>query len=69
MDYYENTATIEWPLGPHGEAFPLGGLIYPAVVFKDGRNVGAAKEFVRFLVSEGWLRHYLDFRGSACCRR
>ena len=24
-DYYENTATIEWPLGPTGEAFPIGG--------------------------------------------
>ena len=24
-DYYENAATIEWPLGPHGEAFPIAG--------------------------------------------
>ena len=22
-DYYEKTATIEWPLGPDGEAFPI----------------------------------------------
>jgi multiple sugar transport system substrate-binding protein len=22
-DYHENTATIEWPLGPDGEAFPI----------------------------------------------
>ena len=22
-DYYENTATIEWPLGPRGEPFPI----------------------------------------------
>ncbi|MGH6905234.1 MAG: ABC transporter substrate-binding protein, partial [Geminicoccaceae bacterium] len=63
-DYYENTATIEWPLGPDGEAFPIRGDFLGAVVFKDGRNVSAAKEFVRFLVAEGWLAHYLDFAGE-----
>ena len=26
-DYYENTATIEWPLGPSGEPFPIPGLV------------------------------------------
>jgi multiple sugar transport system substrate-binding protein len=31
------------------------------VVFKGGRNVASAKEFVRFLVAEGWLAHYLEF--------
>ena len=35
-----------------------------AVVFKDGGNVATAKEFVRFLVAEGWLAHYLDFSGE-----
>ena len=34
------------------------------MVFKDGRNVETAKEFVRFLVAEGWLAHYLDFAGE-----
>jgi multiple sugar transport system substrate-binding protein len=60
-DYYKNTATIEWPLGPHGEPFPIVGTVVSAVVFKDGRNVALAKDFVRFLVAEGWLAHYLDF--------
>ena len=60
-DYYENTATIEWPLGPGGEPFPIMGYFFPAMVFRDGGNVAAAKEFVRFLVAEGWLMHYLDF--------
>jgi multiple sugar transport system substrate-binding protein len=60
-DYYKNTATIEWPLGPHSERFPIEGVVVPAVVFKAGRNVALAKEFVRFLVAEGWLAHYLDF--------
>jgi multiple sugar transport system substrate-binding protein len=60
-DYYRNVATIEWPLGLHGEAFPIAGTIFPAVVFKDASHVAAAEEFVRFLVAEGWLMHYLDF--------
>jgi multiple sugar transport system substrate-binding protein len=34
------------------------------VVFKDGRNSKTAHEFVRFLVDEGWLAHYLDFAGE-----
>jgi multiple sugar transport system substrate-binding protein len=63
-DYYKNTATIEWPLGPDGEAFPISGDFWGAVVLKDGRNVSAAKKFVRFLVAEGWLAHYLDFAGE-----
>jgi multiple sugar transport system substrate-binding protein len=63
-DYYENSATIEWPLSPRGQAFPISGDFFAAAVFKDGRNVGAAKEFVRFLVGEGWLAHYLDFAGE-----
>jgi multiple sugar transport system substrate-binding protein len=60
-DYYDNITTIEWPLGPSGEPFPIFGQVYPAVIFNGGGNVAAAKEFVRFLVSEGWLMHYLDF--------
>jgi multiple sugar transport system substrate-binding protein len=63
-DYYENSATIEWPLGPDGKAFPIRADFYAAVVRKDGRNVGVAKEFVHFLVAEGWLAHYLDFAGE-----
>jgi multiple sugar transport system substrate-binding protein len=63
-DYVKNVATIEWPLGPDGEAFPIGDDIYFAVVFKEGGHVANAKEFVRFLVAEGWLAHYLDFAGE-----
>jgi multiple sugar transport system substrate-binding protein len=63
-DYYKNTATIEWPLGRSGETYPIRRGIHQAVVFKDGGNVAAAKEFVRFLVSEGWLMHYLNFSGE-----
>ena len=63
-DYFQNIATIEWPLGPTGNAFAILSSVYPAVVFKDGAHVGAAKEFVRFLVGEGWLAHYLNFSGQ-----
>ena len=38
--------------------------LHAAAVFKDGGNVATAKEFVRFLVEEGWLAHYLDFSGE-----
>jgi multiple sugar transport system substrate-binding protein len=60
-DYFERVATIEWPLGVQGEPFPIGGEVFPAVVLKDGGNVATALEFVRFLVREGWLAHYLNF--------
>ena len=64
-DYYENTATIEWPLGPDGEPLSRSEVISSrGVVFKGGGNVATAKEFVRFLVAEGWLAHYLDFAGE-----
>jgi multiple sugar transport system substrate-binding protein len=63
-DYYNNVATLEWPLGPAGEQFPIVGYSFPAVIFKDGRNAATATEFVRFLVGEGWLAHYLDFSGE-----
>jgi multiple sugar transport system substrate-binding protein len=61
---YKNAATIEWPLGPRGEPFPIEADTNAAVVFKDGANVATAKEFVRFLVSKGWLMHYLNFSGE-----
>jgi multiple sugar transport system substrate-binding protein len=63
-DYYENTATIEWPSGPSGATFPSPGYVNSAVAFKSGGNVPIAKDFVRFLVAEGWLMHYLDFSGE-----
>jgi multiple sugar transport system substrate-binding protein len=52
-DYARNVATIEWPLGPNGSAFAIGGDLYFAVVFNGGQNVATAKQFVRFLVAEG----------------
>ena len=60
-DYYSNAITIEWPMSPRGNPFPIGSTVNPGVVFKKGRHADTAKEFVRFLVAEGWLAHYLNF--------
>jgi multiple sugar transport system substrate-binding protein len=60
-DYFENVATIQWPLGPDGGAFPIAGDLYFAVVFKGGGHLATAKDFIRFLLADGWLAHYLDF--------
>jgi multiple sugar transport system substrate-binding protein len=63
-DYYKNTATIEWPLDLSGEPFAHHTALHFGMVFRDGANTAMAKEFVRFLVGEGWLAHYLDFSGE-----
>jgi multiple sugar transport system substrate-binding protein len=44
--------------------FPIFGDSFAAAVFKGGGHTDTAKEFVRFLVGEGWLAHYLDFAGE-----
>jgi multiple sugar transport system substrate-binding protein len=63
-DYYQNAATIDWPAGANGQPLVINGGIVFAVIFKDGRNPAMAGEFVRFLVEEGWLAHWLDFAGD-----
>jgi multiple sugar transport system substrate-binding protein len=40
QDYYENTATIEWPVGPSGKIFPIKGNFTAAVAFKDQADPG-----------------------------
>jgi multiple sugar transport system substrate-binding protein len=63
-DYYENAVTIEWPEGAYGQPLPIETSVNRATVFTDGGNVDNAKAFVRFLVGEGWLAHYLNFAGE-----
>ena len=62
-DYYKTPRRSN---GRSARIWPFPGLwrLLGAVVFKDGCNVETAKEFVRFLVAEGWLAHYLDFAGE-----
>ena len=63
-DYYQNTATIEWPDGADGQPLAIRTGFVAATIFKAGGHVPLAKEFVRFLVGEGWLMHYLNFSGE-----
>jgi multiple sugar transport system substrate-binding protein len=63
-DYYRNAATIEWPQAVNGDPLVLAGRLNRAVVFKAGRNPALAKDFVSFLVEEGWLAHWLTFMGD-----
>jgi multiple sugar transport system substrate-binding protein len=63
-DYYDNAVTIDWPNGAYGQPLPVETFVNRAAVFRDGGNVEIAKAFVRFLVGEGWLAHYLNFSGE-----
>jgi multiple sugar transport system substrate-binding protein len=60
-DYSRNTATIEWPRNTFGGPLVITGSASRAVVFKEGGNPALAKQFVRYLVEDGWLAHWLDF--------
>ena len=63
-DYHKNAATIEWPDGADGQPLAIEIGYYSAAAFKAGGHIPLAKEFVRFLVEDGWLAHYLDFSGD-----
>jgi UDP-N-acetyl-D-glucosamine/UDP-N-acetyl-D-galactosamine dehydrogenase len=63
-DYYKNTVTMAWPDGVDGHPLAIHTDSFAATLFKAGGRVPLAKEFVRFLVAEGWLAHYLDFSGE-----
>jgi multiple sugar transport system substrate-binding protein len=59
-DYHQNTVTIPWPKGPGGTPFPIGTGFVHVVVFKQAKNVDGAKDFLRYLLSEGRLGAYLE---------
>jgi multiple sugar transport system substrate-binding protein len=63
-DYYENAVTIDWPNATNGEPLVNMGTIQRGVVLQDGGNTALAKDFVRFLVEDGWLAHWLNFAGD-----
>jgi multiple sugar transport system substrate-binding protein len=62
-DYRENAATIAWPSGAHGQALAIHTGFFEAAVFRGGHEEGA-KDFVRFLVGDGWLAHWINFAGD-----
>ena len=57
-------ATIQWPEDADGQPLAIWTGFFAAAAFKDGGNSATVKEFIRFLVAEGWLAHYLDFSGE-----
>ena len=59
-DYYQNTATIPWPQGPGGQPYGIETGFISVVVFKAANNVEGAKDFLRYLLSEGRLGAYLE---------
>jgi multiple sugar transport system substrate-binding protein len=59
-DYYRHTATIEWPTGADGGPLVIGQIMQRAVVFKNAAHLELAQDFIRFLVRDGWLTHYLE---------
>ena len=63
-DYRLNAATIDWPNNANGQLLVLLGFLQLGSVIKDGRNTAIAKDFVRFLVEDGWLAHWLTFAGD-----
>jgi multiple sugar transport system substrate-binding protein len=64
-DYRRNAATIGWPEeDAYGKPLAICSIFAEAAVFGAGGHAATAKEFVRFLVGEGWLAHWLDFVGD-----
>ena len=63
-DYRRNTATIEWPNDADDQPLVIYGVVYRGAVFRTERPTALGKEFVRFLLEDGWLAHYLDFAGD-----
>jgi multiple sugar transport system substrate-binding protein len=63
-DYYESAVTIEWPDGADGQPLVVVGFFSRAGVLKDGAHRPLAEDFVRFLVEDGWLAHWLNFAGD-----
>jgi multiple sugar transport system substrate-binding protein len=63
-DYTKNAVTLAWPSGAHDEPLAIRSQSSQITVIKAGGHVAAAMEFVRFLIGEGWLAHWLDFVGD-----
>jgi multiple sugar transport system substrate-binding protein len=63
-DYVSNVVTIDWPNDAFGKLLHLEAALNGGAVFAAGHNTETALEFVRFLVGEGWLAHWLNFAGD-----
>ena len=63
-DYTRTPRPSSGRRAPAASRSPIEEPDHRAAVFKGGEHVATAKEFVRFLVGEGWLAHYLNFSGE-----
>jgi multiple sugar transport system substrate-binding protein len=63
-DYHDNAATIGWPSTRDGRPLPIYGALTRGAVFAAGGHFEAAREFVRFLVADVWLAHWLSSAGD-----
>jgi multiple sugar transport system substrate-binding protein len=63
-DYWDNAATIGWPSDRDGRPLPIHGSTTRSAVFAAGGHVDTAREFVRFLLADVWLAHWLSFAGD-----
>jgi multiple sugar transport system substrate-binding protein len=63
-DYIRNAATLAWPSDARGQPLAVLTQSSQGAVLKAGGHEQAALAFVRFLVGENWLAHWLDFAGD-----
>jgi multiple sugar transport system substrate-binding protein len=63
-DYDKNVTTIDWPSSVSGQPLAIVSRVFHGMVLRDGGHATAAKEFVRFLVGEDWLEHWLYTAGD-----
>jgi multiple sugar transport system substrate-binding protein len=64
VDHASNVASIDWPADIFGSSLHLSASLQGGIVFTAGRHRDVALEFVRFLVRDGWLAHWLTFAGD-----
>ena len=63
-DYHDNAATIDWPSDRDGRPLPIYGSLTRSAVFAAGGHVDTARDFVRFLIADVWLAHWLSSAGD-----
>jgi multiple sugar transport system substrate-binding protein len=59
-NYNKNMVTFEWPDKPDGRPIEYIASIKTAVIFKQGKNQAAAKEFMRYFLRPENLGPYLE---------
>jgi multiple sugar transport system substrate-binding protein len=59
-NYFKNMVTFEWPDKPDGRPIEYIASIKTAVIFKQGKNQAAAKEFMRYFLRPENLGPYLE---------